>query len=98
MVSYVRSALDTREVAAALFDLRDLEYTWGDAIGGVVWALRQEGMDFLPSAIVANGRTALALKSLFDMRGIFSVAGTKLFRTMNEPLRYLEGALRDGGG
>jgi hypothetical protein len=61
MVSYLRSALATSNAAAVLFDLRKLQYTWGDAIGGFAWALQEHAARIRPSAIVAGGRTARSL-------------------------------------
>jgi len=42
MVSYLDSVLATTNAAAVLFDLRQLQYTSGDAIGGLAAALLKE--------------------------------------------------------
>ena len=90
MVTYVRSVLSSTNATAVLFDLRDLHYTWGDAIGGLAWALREQATNFRPSAIVASGGTARALEPLLGPQFIFGVAGTKMFGSMGEAVHHLE--------
>jgi hypothetical protein len=73
MVSYLRSVLATTNAAAVLFDLRGLQYTWGDAIGGLALVLlRERAARIRPSAIVASGRTARSLEPLLGPRFILA--------------------------
>lgn len=94
MVDYLRSILSDRKPAAVLFDLTALDYVWGDAIGGLAIPLMEKdeesGTRFLPSAIVATGQTARALRPLLERRFVFGLAGTKLFGTRQEAVAYLE--------
>ena len=57
MVVYLDSVLDAG-AAAILFDFRSLDYSFGDAIGGLAVALVRRGPGLHPSAIVATGQTA----------------------------------------
>ena len=98
MVSYLRSALTTTDAAAILFDLRNLEYTWGDAIGGLAWVLQKQAGVFRPSAIVANGLTARALAPLVGPQCSFGVVGTKMFGSMPEAIDHLERVLAQETG
>jgi hypothetical protein len=93
MVSYLRSVLATTNAAAVLFDLRRLQYTWGDAIGGLAWALREGAARFRPSAIVASGRTARSLEPLLGPQFIFGAVGTKMFSTIPEALDHVQQVL-----
>jgi len=97
MVAYLRSVLATTNAAAILFDLRRLQYTWGDAIGGLALALR-EGAHYRPSAIVASGLTGRSLEPLLGPRFIFGVVGTGMFSTIPEALNHLEQVLGQQGG
>ena len=54
MIAYTRSVLAGADASAVLFDLRNLRYVWGDAIGGLALLLKKNGV-FRPSAIVASG-------------------------------------------
>lgn len=90
MVAYVRSVLAASDAAAVLFDFRKLNYTWGDAIGRIAGALQKKDRSFRPSAIVAVGRTALALGPLLEPNFLLGVAGTKMFSTMPEAVDHLK--------
>ena len=106
MVSYCFSVLITANPAAVLFDLRRLEYTWGDAIGD--WRmcccrdgaarLRKGAARALPSAIVADGATARSLRPLIGTHTVLGVAGTKMFSTTPEALNYLKRVLEQETG
>jgi hypothetical protein len=94
MVAYVRSVLSTTNAAAVIFDLRNLNYTWGDAICGLALALLEEHASFRPSSIVATGPTARALEPLLSPKYIFGVAGTKMFGNMPDAVGHLERVLK----
>jgi hypothetical protein len=93
MVSYLRSVLATTNAVAVLFDLRRLQYTWGDAIGALAWALREGAARFRPSAIVASGPTARSLEPLLGPQFIFGAVGTKMFSTIPEALDHVQQVL-----
>jgi hypothetical protein len=98
MVDYLRSVLTTTDAAAVLFDLRNLEYTWGDASGGLAWALQKQAAVYRSSAIVANGRTLRALAPLLGPQVSFGVVGTKMFGSMPEAIDHLERVLAQETG
>jgi len=93
MVAYLRYVLSATKPVAVLFDFRALEYTWGDAIGGLALALREDSTGFRPSAIVAGARTARALQPLLGPHLPFGIAGTKMLGSMPEAIAHLESAL-----
>lgn len=97
MVAYVRSALSTTNTAAMLFDLRNLDYTWGDAIGGLAVALMEKNASFRPSAIVAVGPTARALEPLLSRRFVIGFAGAKMFDNVPDAVSHSERVLKAGG-
>src|SRR5262245_46127175 len=74
MVDYLRSVLAVSNASAILFDLRNLDYAWGDAICGLALALRKDRV-FRPSAIVAGDHAARALEPLVGPRTVFGIAG-----------------------
>ena len=92
MVAYLVYALVATEAVAVVLDLRNLEYTWGDAITRLALALRDDG-GFRPSAILAGGRTAEALQPLLGRSWPFGLAGTRLFDTMPEAVEHVVRAL-----
>ena len=92
MIAYTRSVLAGADASAVLFDLRNLRYVWGDAIGGLALLL-QKNVVFRPSAIVASGGTAHALEPLLGSRFLFGVAGTKMFGTISEAVAHLSEAI-----
>jgi len=93
MVAYLRYVLSATKPAAVIFDVRDLEYSWGDGIGGLALALFERSTSFCPSAIVAVGPTARSLQPLLDRPFAFGIAGTKMFGTVPEAIAHLERAL-----
>src|SRR5688572_2792093 len=98
MVNYLRSVLVATNAAAVLFDFRSLQYTWGDAIGGLAWALDVRAEHVRPSAIVAQGRTARALAPLLGSQFVFGRAGSRMFDNIPEALEHLQQALAQQTG
>ena len=98
MVSYLRSVLVATDAAAVLFDFRSLEYSWGDAIGALAWALLRHPKHVRPSAIVARGRTARALAPLLGPQFAFGLVGTRMFNNTPEALEHLQQMLADQTG
>lgn len=92
MVAYLDSVLDDG-AAAILFDLRTLEYSWGDAIGSLAVTLARRGPSRRPSAIAATGHTSDALAPLLGAQSAFGVMGTKMFGSMVEAISHLTSAL-----
>ena len=94
MAGYLRATLNDVQPAGVLFDLTMLDYVWGDAIGELAIPLMDEGQHgpphFLPSAVVATGQTAHALKPLLQPNFVLGVAGVRLFGTRKKAVRYLE--------
>ena len=93
MAAYLLYVLVATEAVAVVLDLRNLGYTWGDEINQLALALRDKGGFFRPSAILAAGPTADALRPLLDRHFVFGVAGTRMFQTMPEALDHLVGAI-----
>jgi hypothetical protein len=61
-----------------IFDLLGLEYEWGNAICGLALPLVRKDRSFRPSCLVAQGKTAAALRGLLIPSTIFGLAGTQL--------------------
>ncbi len=89
MVSFVSRAIRDFKPAAIIFDFLHLNYTSGDAIGGIVTPLRREN-GFIPSCIIAEGETAASLKSLLNMNSLLTIAGCRLFCSEKEGINYIE--------
>jgi hypothetical protein len=100
MVRYLRATLNEVQPAGVLFDLTMLDYVWGDAIGELAIPLMGKGRNgpphFLPSAVVATGQTAHALKPLLQPKFILGIAGVRLFGTRKKAVRYLEKTIGRG--
>ncbi len=94
MITYVRSVLVETNASSILFDFRNLNYTWGDAISGLALALEKDGV-FRPSVIVADGHTSRALEALLAPPHVLGVGGMKMFRNMPEAIAYLERKLNE---
>lgn len=79
--------------AAVLLDVRGLEYTWGDAIGGIAFALAGSNRTFplaTPTSVLAVGRTAEAMRPLFESNFVFGLAGMRLYETVDAAMGYLK--------
>jgi len=98
MVSYLESTLGATNAAAVLFDFRNLDYTFGDAICALARPLRLATSRLRPSAIVASGPTAHALEPLLGPNWLFGIVGTKMFSAMPEAIAYLEEMLAREAG
>ena len=75
--------------AAVVFDLSDLEYSWGDAICQIVVPLMRKDGSFVPSAIVATGGTATALSPLLEPNFLLGLADSRLCPSCDEAVAYL---------
>jgi uncharacterized protein (TIGR02246 family) len=96
MIGSLQSVLDER-TAGVIIDLTSLDYVWGDTICGLAMPLTEKKR-ICPAAIVAKGRTAEALRPLFQPNVLLGIAGVKLFRTRQEAIAYFEQALGQPAG
>lgn len=92
MVRCLRRVLAETGAAGVILDLSELDYSMGDAIGGLAAPLMEAGCR-RPAAIVANGSTARALEPLLAPNYILGVAGIKLFSTREDALARLRRVL-----
>lgn len=96
MVEFLRSALATTPACGVVLDLTQLDYVWGDAIGGLAIPFLAGGEVFRCAAIVATGRTARALEPLLGPNFLMGVAGMQLAETKQQALAIVEEALARG--
>ncbi len=89
MVEFLKKAIAEAKPEAVILDLTQLDYTWGDAICGLAMML-YDGNRFRPAALIATGKTAEALKPLFEPLILFGIAGVKLVGTMDEAVEHVE--------
>jgi hypothetical protein len=91
MTAYTADVVKWERPATVLFNLTELRYEWGDAIGGIALPfLDRDTSSFTPACVVAKGKTARALQWLFEDRIIFGLAGFKLFTEAEQGLRFLK--------
>ncbi len=93
MIEFAREAMNESRAKAVIFDLFDLQYTWGDAICGLATVLLDEKQRFRPAAIIAGGRTASALEPLLAPNMFLGLAGIKLAKSGDEALLHVQQAL-----
>ncbi len=89
MIEFLEKAIAEAKPEAVIPDLTQLDYVWGDAICGLAMAL-YDGARFRPAALIATGKTAEALKPLFEPSILFGIAGVKLVGTMDEAVEHVE--------
>ena len=108
MVGSLESVLVETGAAGVVLDLTELDYGWGDAIGGLAMPLQcgtrvPAGASsgklgrFRPAAAVASGITAQALKPLLEPHTLLGIAGVKLFPTTLEAVVHVEEVLDRAG-
>jgi len=90
MAAYVMTVVKNDRPAAILFNLSNLEYEFGDAIGGIALPLMLDKKSVIPACFVANGTTAQALERFFQRDMIFGIAGFKLFPDHEQGLAFLK--------
>lgn len=102
MKHHVKRLVAEKSPVAVLFDLTELAYVWGDALGSIAWDLHQKTdprkskMLFIPACVIARGRTAKALEWFFSPNVIFGIAGMRLFDNVADGLEFLRGASSSG--
>jgi hypothetical protein len=89
MMAYVTRVVKNDRPAAVLFNLSNLAYEFGDAIGGIAFPLIVKGKSVTPACFVANGTTAQALQWLFQKNTIFCLARFKLFSDREQAVAFL---------
>lgn len=89
MKAYVTAVVENDRPIAIVFNLTDLRYDFGDAIGGIAVPLILKRKSAIPACFVANGETARALQWFFGKNMIFGVAGFKLFSDHEQGLAFL---------
>ena len=94
MTWYTANVVKTERPAAVLFNLTELGYECGDAIGGFAYPLlNPDRGSFTPACVVAKGKTATALQWFFQPGVTFGLAGFKLFSDAAEGLEFLKNRL-----
>lgn len=99
MAAHVTGVVKNDRPAAVLFNLSNLEYEFGDAIGAIAIPLiiktksrkhgKSRALDVIPACFVANGTTAQALQWFFQKNMIFGFAGFKLFSEREQGIAFL---------
>ena len=90
MLEIAERTIRENRPAAVLFNLKSLNYVWGDAIDALAHTLYdRDTQAFLPGCVFATGRTATALSGLFTPGWLFTRAEMKLFRSHEDSVAYL---------
>jgi hypothetical protein len=91
MIERARGSISDMAPSGVLFNLRHLDYVWGDSIGGLAYlVVRRPQNTIIPACVVATGRTAKALRFFFFIKGhVFVIAGMRLFENEAEALQFL---------
>jgi len=89
MKAHVEKVVKNDRPIAVLFNLTNLHYEFGDAIGAIAVPLIIEKKSWIPACFVASGKTAQALQWFFNKNMIFSVAGFKMFPDHEQGLAFL---------
>ena len=87
-MAHVTGVVKNDRPAAVLFNLSNLEYEFGDAIGAIAVPLIKT-KPVTPACFVANGTTAQALQWFFQKDMIFGVFGFKLFSDREQGVVFL---------
>src|SRR5262249_61233823 len=92
----LQNVVATAEPAGVVIDLTELDYTYGDAIGGLALPFLnriREGRRIMPVGIVATGPTATALAPLLGANWVLGLVGAKLFASRDAAVAYIRSAL-----
>lgn len=85
------AAVQAHQPVAVLFNMRSLNYVWGDSILNIIHPLfDRETKTILPSCIFSSGRTSTALEEIFRISGISAMAGLEMFRDREEAFEKLK--------
>ena len=89
---YIIQARKGYSPTALILDFTEMDYVWGDGIGGMLMAIkRQDRLQGLncPTCLVASGQTAQALDNLFTTCGLKYMLNTEIVATVEEAIKYL---------
>lgn len=89
MRAYVETVVKNDRPIAFLFDLTNLHYEFGDALGALAAPLVVEKKSWMPACFVAKDKTAQALEGFFKKNMLFDIAGFKLFSDHEQALTFL---------
>ena len=78
---------------AVVFDLSELQYSWGDAFCQIALPLRRSDGTFRPSCIVAIGKTADSLSALLTPNFLLGFAGVSLYNRVDVAIQHLSESL-----
>jgi hypothetical protein len=99
MEEYVRKVVVQRQPDAVLLDMTALDYVWGDAMGGVLYApLAEHAPEFrtvIPACVVATGTTAKALEWFFEDPTGFRAFGMQMFDSIHDGIAFLRRRLAE---
>lgn len=92
--AFVEGEVRAAAPSACLFDFLGYDYTFGNEIAGpIMGVLRYGGRPCPPIAVVAQGETLRALKSLFDLCGLEKVTDFALFKDPASGYAFLRQSL-----
>ena len=89
MKAHVETVVKNDRPIAVLFNLTNLRYEFGDAIGAIAVPLIVEKKSWIPACFIASGKTAHALQWFFEKNMLFGFAGFKLFQDREQGLAFL---------
>ena len=95
-VDDLKQIVQAHQPAAVLLDLTHLDYTFGDAIGGLAFPFLDRprlGRWIMPVAIVATGRTATALAPLLGPNWALGLVAAQMFDGRDAAVAYIRSAL-----
>ena len=94
MSKYVQEVVNSEQPAAVLLDLRDLDYDFGDALGGIVLpTIEKETRKQIPSCVLAHKSQRRSLKWFFEPNVVWGLLGLKLFHTLSDAIEHLRSEL-----
>jgi hypothetical protein len=90
LINYIESTVQDLNPTGILLNLSEFKYRGGNDIGPLLFPfLDRQTKVFRPFCIVASGRTARLLQSLFRFVGINEISNAKYFEDAADGLRYL---------
>ena len=93
LIDYVSQAVQELKPAGIVMNLAAFQYRWGNDIGALLFPLLDEqSRQLRPFCIVATGRTARSLKSLFAFMAP-DLVNTRYFDDARDGLAYLKNKL-----
>ena len=94
---YVSQTVHDLKPAGVVMNLNGFKYRWGNGIGSLLVPLLEfQTGNCRPFCVVASGRTAKSLKSLFALMQVPEFANAEYFDDAKDGLEYLEKNLEGG--